>query len=91
MGKQHNYKEEGMTGLTVVSNFGVMAYGFNCNGMFSGCATKDRFMELGMTEKTLTSLVLTFESRQRIEPLGKAWEKIQEMLRGCSPHDFPKG
>ncbi|RDX90069.1 hypothetical protein CR513_28107, partial [Mucuna pruriens] len=39
----HNYKEEGMTGLIFVSNSSDMEYGFNCNGMFRGCATEEDF------------------------------------------------
>ncbi|RDX82459.1 putative isoaspartyl peptidase/L-asparaginase 2, partial [Mucuna pruriens] len=42
----HSYKEKGMAGLTIMSNSGGMTYGFNCNGMFMGCATKDGFMKV---------------------------------------------
>ncbi|XP_027355109.1 probable isoaspartyl peptidase/L-asparaginase 2 isoform X1 [Abrus precatorius] len=42
--------DEGMAGLIAVSNTGEVAYGFNCNGMFRGCATEDGFMEVGIWE-----------------------------------------
>ncbi|KAI9118548.1 hypothetical protein K1719_010880 [Acacia pycnantha] len=42
--------DEGMAGLIAVSNTGEVAYGFNCNGMFRGCATQDGFMEVGIWE-----------------------------------------
>ncbi|RDX68399.1 putative isoaspartyl peptidase/L-asparaginase 2, partial [Mucuna pruriens] len=61
MGKQHNYKEERMVGLTVVSNFGDVAYGFNCNGMFRGCATEDGFMKLKF-ESSLDPKIMTLSS-----------------------------
>ncbi|RDX63785.1 putative isoaspartyl peptidase/L-asparaginase 2, partial [Mucuna pruriens] len=41
----YSYKEEGMVGLTIVSNSGDMTYGFNYNGMFRDCTTEDEFME----------------------------------------------
>ncbi|KAF7817466.1 putative isoaspartyl peptidase/L-asparaginase 2 [Senna tora] len=42
--------DQGMAGLIAVSNTGEVAYGFNCNGMFRGCATQDGFMEVGIWE-----------------------------------------
>ncbi|RDY05939.1 putative isoaspartyl peptidase/L-asparaginase 2, partial [Mucuna pruriens] len=42
----HNYKEEGMTRLIVVSNSDNVVYGFNYNGIFRGYASKDRFMDV---------------------------------------------
>lgn len=42
--------DEGKAGLIAVSNSGDVAYGFNCNGMFRGCATEDGFMEVGIWE-----------------------------------------
>ncbi|KAK7310830.1 hypothetical protein RJT34_08584 [Clitoria ternatea] len=38
--------DEGMAGLIAVSNSGEVAYGFNCNGMFRGCATENGFIEV---------------------------------------------
>ncbi|RDX65972.1 putative isoaspartyl peptidase/L-asparaginase 2, partial [Mucuna pruriens] len=35
-----------MAGLTTVSNYGAVAYGFNYNGMFKGCPTEDGFIGL---------------------------------------------
>ncbi|XP_014500822.1 probable isoaspartyl peptidase/L-asparaginase 2 [Vigna radiata var. radiata] len=40
--------DEGKAGLIAVSNTGDVAYGFNCNAMFRGCATEDGFMEVGI-------------------------------------------
>ncbi|RDX58363.1 putative isoaspartyl peptidase/L-asparaginase 2 [Mucuna pruriens] len=40
--------DQGMAGLIAVSNSGDVAYGFNCTGMFRGCATEDGFMEVGI-------------------------------------------
>ncbi|XP_061353977.1 probable isoaspartyl peptidase/L-asparaginase 2 isoform X3 [Gastrolobium bilobum] len=40
--------DEGKAGLIAVSNTGEVACGFNCNGMFRGCATEDGFMEVGI-------------------------------------------
>ncbi|XP_060199387.1 probable isoaspartyl peptidase/L-asparaginase 2 [Lycium barbarum] len=40
--------DKGFAGLIAVSNKGEVAYGFNCNGMFRGCATEDGFMEVGI-------------------------------------------
>lgn len=40
--------DEGKAGLIAVSSDGDVAYGFNCNGMFRGCATEDGFMEVGI-------------------------------------------
>lgn len=40
--------DEGKAGLIGVSSDGEVAYGFNCNGMFRGCATEDGFMEVGI-------------------------------------------
>ncbi|KAM3342096.1 putative isoaspartyl peptidase/L-asparaginase 2 [Capsicum galapagoense] len=42
--------DKGFAGLIAVSNKGEVAYGFNCNGMFRGCATEDGFMEVGIWE-----------------------------------------
>lgn len=40
--------DEGFAGLIAVSRNGEVAYGFNCTGMFRGCATEDGFMEVGI-------------------------------------------
>ncbi|XP_044511027.1 probable isoaspartyl peptidase/L-asparaginase 2 [Mangifera indica] len=40
--------DEGKAGLIAVSNKGEVAFGFNCNGMFRGCATEDGFMEVAI-------------------------------------------
>ena len=45
-----NRLDEGKAGLIAVSSTGEVAYGFNCNGMFRGCATEDGFMEVGIWE-----------------------------------------
>ncbi|XP_059636710.1 probable isoaspartyl peptidase/L-asparaginase 2 [Cornus florida] len=42
--------DKGFAGLIAVSNSGEVAYGFNTNGMFRGCATEDGFMEVGIWE-----------------------------------------
>ncbi|XP_019175366.1 PREDICTED: probable isoaspartyl peptidase/L-asparaginase 2 [Ipomoea nil] len=42
--------DQGQAGLIAVSNKGEVAYGFNCVGMFRGCATEDGFMEVGIWE-----------------------------------------
>lgn len=42
--------DEGQAGLIAVSNKGEVAFGFNANGMFRGCATQDGFMEVGIWE-----------------------------------------
>ncbi|XP_062185322.1 probable isoaspartyl peptidase/L-asparaginase 2 [Phragmites australis] len=42
--------DEGFAGLIAVSKTGEVAYRFNCNGMFRGCATEDGFMEVGIWE-----------------------------------------
>ena len=42
--------DEGFAGLIAVSSDGEVAYGFNCTGMFRGCATEDGFMEVGIWE-----------------------------------------
>lgn len=42
--------DEGKAGLIAVSKTGEVAYGFNCVGMFRGCATEDGFMEVGIWE-----------------------------------------
>ncbi|KAG8066481.1 hypothetical protein GUJ93_ZPchr0004g38912 [Zizania palustris] len=42
--------DEGFAGLIAVSRTGEVAYGFNCTGMFRGCATEDGFMEVGIWE-----------------------------------------
>ncbi|PKU70585.1 probable isoaspartyl peptidase/L-asparaginase 2 [Dendrobium catenatum] len=40
----------GKAGAITVSKDGEVAYGFNSNGMFRGCATEDGFMEVGIWE-----------------------------------------
>ncbi|KAL9243641.1 hypothetical protein vseg_017501 [Gypsophila vaccaria] len=40
--------DEGKAGLIAVSHKGEVAYGFNVNGMFRGCASEDGFMEVGI-------------------------------------------
>jgi len=40
----------GKAGLIAVSSSGEVGYGFNCMGMFRGCATQDGFMEVGIWE-----------------------------------------
>nr|CAB3488493.1 unnamed protein product [Digitaria exilis] len=42
--------DEGFAGVIAVSKTGEVAYGFNCTGMFRGCATEDGFMEVGIWE-----------------------------------------
>ncbi|XP_074273284.1 putative isoaspartyl peptidase/L-asparaginase 2 [Silene latifolia] len=42
--------DEGKAGLIAVSEKGEVAYGFNANGMFRGCASEDGFMEVGIWE-----------------------------------------
>ncbi|CAH9053893.1 unnamed protein product [Cuscuta europaea] len=42
--------DQGQAGLIAVSNKGEVAYGFNCVGMFRGCASEDGFMEVGIWE-----------------------------------------
>lgn len=42
--------DQGLAGLIAVSKNGEVAYGFNTNGMFRGCATEDGFMEVGIWE-----------------------------------------
>ncbi|XP_076918388.1 putative isoaspartyl peptidase/L-asparaginase 2 [Bidens hawaiensis] len=42
--------DEGKAGLIAVSNTGEVGYGFNCVGMFRGCATESGFMEVGIWE-----------------------------------------
>ncbi|KAI8016421.1 putative isoaspartyl peptidase/L-asparaginase 2 [Camellia lanceoleosa] len=42
--------DQGKAGLIAVSRNGEVAYGFNCIGMFRGCATQDGFMEVGIWE-----------------------------------------
>ncbi|CAN6721654.1 unnamed protein product [Malus baccata var. baccata] len=42
--------DDGKAGLIAVSNKGEVAYGFNCMGMFRGCATEDGFMEVEIWE-----------------------------------------
>ncbi|KAM0063052.1 putative asparaginase [Helianthus debilis subsp. tardiflorus] len=42
--------DEGQAGLIAVSKTGEVAYGFNCVGMFRGCASEDGFMEVGIWE-----------------------------------------
>ncbi|KAI3761141.1 hypothetical protein L1987_51549 [Smallanthus sonchifolius] len=42
--------DKGQAGLIAVSKSGEVAYGFNCVGMFRGCATEDGFMEVGIWE-----------------------------------------
>ncbi|KAK9116511.1 hypothetical protein Sjap_015458 [Stephania japonica] len=41
---------DGQAGMIVVSSEGEMAYGFNSNAMFRGCATEYGFMEMGIWE-----------------------------------------
>ncbi|XP_021820214.1 probable isoaspartyl peptidase/L-asparaginase 2 [Prunus avium] len=43
--------DDGKAGLIAVSNKGEVACGFNCTGMFRGCATEDGFMEVGIWEQ----------------------------------------
>lgn len=45
-----NRLDEGRAGVIAVSNKGEVAYGFNANAMFRGCATEDGFMEVGIWE-----------------------------------------
>lgn len=40
----------GKAGLIAVSSTGEVAYGFNANALFRGCATEDGFMEVGIWE-----------------------------------------
>ncbi|KAK9110767.1 hypothetical protein Sjap_018827 [Stephania japonica] len=40
-----NRLDKGPVGMIAVSNEGEVAYGFNSNAMFRGCATEDGFME----------------------------------------------
>jgi len=40
----------GKAGLIAVSKDGEVAFGYNCVGMFRGCATEDGFMEVGIWE-----------------------------------------
>lgn len=47
---KHRLDDGGQAGLIAVSNKGEVAYGFNSNGMFRGCATEDGFMEVGIWE-----------------------------------------
>ncbi|XP_021903620.1 probable isoaspartyl peptidase/L-asparaginase 2 [Carica papaya] len=42
--------DEGKAGLIAVSSKGEVACGFNCTGMFRGCATEDGFMEVAIWE-----------------------------------------
>ncbi|KAK8965491.1 putative isoaspartyl peptidase/L-asparaginase 2 [Platanthera guangdongensis] len=42
--------DEGKAGLIAVASNGEVAFGFNSNGMFRGCATEDGFMEVGIWE-----------------------------------------
>ncbi|XP_028080165.1 probable isoaspartyl peptidase/L-asparaginase 2 [Camellia sinensis] len=42
--------DQGKAGLIAVSRNSEVAYGFNCIGMFRGCATQDGFMEVGIWE-----------------------------------------
>lgn len=42
--------DQGKAGLIAVSKDGEVAYGFNCMGMFRGCATENGFMEVGIWE-----------------------------------------
>ncbi|GAB2293811.1 hypothetical protein Dimus_028024 [Dionaea muscipula] len=42
--------DQGKAGLIAVSNRGEVAFGFNCNAMFRGCATEDGFMEVAIWE-----------------------------------------
>ncbi|KAF5817547.1 putative asparaginase [Helianthus annuus] len=40
--------DDGKAGLIAVSKTGEVSYGFNCVGMFRGCATQNGFMEVGI-------------------------------------------
>ena len=42
--------DEGKAGLIAVSKNGEVTCGFNCNGMFRGCASEDGYMEVGIWE-----------------------------------------
>lgn len=42
--------DRGKAGIIAVGKDGEVAYGFNCDGMFRGCATEDGFMEVGIWE-----------------------------------------
>ncbi|KAE9457193.1 hypothetical protein RHGRI_016300 [Rhododendron griersonianum] len=42
--------DQGKAGLIAVSRDGEVAFGYNCVGMFRGCATEDGFMEVGIWE-----------------------------------------
>ncbi|KAH7849029.1 hypothetical protein Vadar_011939 [Vaccinium darrowii] len=42
--------DQGKAGLIAVSKDGEVAFGYNCVGMFRGCATEDGFMEVGIWE-----------------------------------------
>ncbi|KAK9095802.1 hypothetical protein Sjap_021299 [Stephania japonica] len=41
---------DGQAGMIAVSSEGEVAYGFNNNAMFIGCATEDEFIEVGIWE-----------------------------------------
>ncbi|KAK9116731.1 hypothetical protein Sjap_015678 [Stephania japonica] len=41
---------DGQAGMIAVSSKGEVAYGFNSNAMFTGCATEDGFMKVGIWE-----------------------------------------
>lgn len=43
--------DDGMAGMIAVSRNGEVSFGFNCVGMFRGCATEDGFMEVGIWEQ----------------------------------------
>ncbi|KAK9153910.1 hypothetical protein Sjap_001390 [Stephania japonica] len=45
-----NRLDEGQVWMIAVSSEGEVAYGFNINAMFRGCATEDGFMEVGIWE-----------------------------------------
>ncbi|KAK9085740.1 hypothetical protein Sjap_026151 [Stephania japonica] len=45
-----NRLDEGQVWMIAVSSEGEVAYGFNSNAMFRGCATEDGFMEVGIWE-----------------------------------------
>ncbi|KAK9135865.1 hypothetical protein Syun_015195 [Stephania yunnanensis] len=46
----NNRLDGGQAGMIAVSSEGEVAYGFNSNAMFRGCATEDGFMEVGIWE-----------------------------------------
>ncbi|RDX87568.1 hypothetical protein CR513_30946, partial [Mucuna pruriens] len=67
----HIYKEKGMVRLTVVSNSGDVAYGFNCNGMFKDCTTKDGFTEIFTISPIITKLCTDLSNKLCGSKLGR--------------------